>query len=388
MASSNYRAGVHLWMPNLFNFKGGIQVYSDFFLSALQKLYPQVDYDVCLMHDSFVPPERKISLGTKFHFAGSWPQPLRTSAFLLQILKLGYWQRPDLVISTHLNFTPAAQCLKRLQGIPYWTVAHGIEAWDIQRPRLQAALQGAERILAVSHYTRDRLLQEQSLDPSRVSVLPNTFDPSRFQIGPKPRHLLERYGLDPQQPILLTVARLTDADRYKGYEQIIAALPQVREAIPNVHYLIVGKGKDQPRIEALIRRKGLQNAVTLAGFVPDQELCDYYNLCDLFVMPSKREGFGIVYLEALACGKPAIGGNQDGAVDALCRGEIGALVNPDDVGEIAHTIVSILKGTYPNPLLYQPETLRQQVIQKFGFSHYTQGLGELLPLSRLGAAHL
>lgn len=387
MASSNHQAGVHLWMPNLFNFKGGIQVYSNFFLSALQKLYPQVHYDVCLMHDSFVPQEQERLPGAKFHLAGGWPQPLRTSAFLVQILRLGYWQQPNLVISTHLNFTPAAQCLKRLRGIPYWTVAHGIEAWDIQQPRLQAALQGADRILAVSHYTRDRLLQEQSLDPSRVSVLPNTFDPSRFQIGPKPRHLLDRYGLDSQQPILLTVARLTDADRYKGYEQIIAALPQVRETIPNVHYLIVGKGKDQPRIEALIRQKGLQNAVTLAGFVPDQELCDYYNLCDLFAMPSKREGFGIVYLEALACGKPAIGGNQDGAVDALCRGEIGALVNPDDGGEIAHTIVSILKGTYPNPLLYQPEALRQQVIQKFGFSHYTQGLGELLPLSRLEGAH-
>lgn len=378
MASSNHRLGVHLWMPNLFNFKGGIQVYSDFFLSALQKLYPQVDYDVCLMHDTFVPQGQEISPGAKFHFVGSWPQPLRTSAFLLQILRLGYWQRPDLVISTHLNFTPAAQCLKRLRGIPYWTVAHGIEAWDIQQPRLQTALQGADRILAVSHYTRDRLLQEQFLDPRRIVVLPNTFDLERFQICPKPRHLLDRYGLNPQQPTILTVARLSSNEQYKGYDQILNALPHIRRSIPNIRYVLVGKGDDLPRIQQLLTKWDLADCVILPGFVPEEELCDHYNLCDVFAMPSRAEGFGIVYLEALACGKAALAGNQDGATDALCQGELGALVDPNNVQEIAETLIEILQGIYPNPLLYQPEVLRQEVIKRFGFDHFKQTLAEYL----------
>jgi glycosyltransferase involved in cell wall biosynthesis len=108
----------------------------------------------------------------------------------------------------------------------------------------------------------------------------------------------------------------------------------------------------------------------LTGFIPDEELTAHYQLCDVFAMPSKKEGFGIVYLEALACGKPTLGGNQDGALDALCRGELGALVDPDDVQAIAHTLVEILQGTYPNPLIYQPEQLRQRVIDIYGFERF------------------
>ncbi len=376
---------LHLWFPGLLESRGGIQVYSNFLLEALTDLYPNLDYDVCLKHSTCV---QSFGLAkARFHCAGTWPLFLRTPAFAAQIAGLGLWQRPDLVIATHLNFTIAAYWLKRLAGIPYWAIAHGVEAWGIQRPELKRALQQADRILAVSGYTRDRLLKEQNLDPSRVSLLPNTFDPSRFQPAPKPAYLLERYGLKPEQPILLTVARLAEVERYKGYDRVLAALPQIRQAIPNIHYLIVGKGNDQLRIEQLIAQFQLQDCVTLAGFVPDQQLCDYYNLCDVFAMPSKREGFGIVYLEALACGKPTLGGNQDGAIDALCGGELGALVNPDDVDAIAQTLIQILQGTYAHPLLYKPELLRQSVIETYGFGRFKQTLAnhfkEFFPVQAL-----
>ena len=156
----------------------------------------------------------------------------------------------------------------------------------------------------------------------------------------------------------------------------------IRQTISDVHYLIVGKGKDRPRIENLIEKLGLQDCVTLAGFIPDEQLSDYYNLCDLFAMPSKKEGFGIVYLEAMACGKPALGGNQDGAVDALCQGELGVLVNPDDIEEIAQTIIQILQGKYPNSLIYQPEELRKKVVDIFGFESFKQTLSSYM-LERL-----
>jgi len=112
--------------------------------------------------------------------------------------------------------------------------------------------------------------------------------------------------------------------------------------------------------------------------VPDEELSDHYNLCDVFAMPSKREGFGIVYLEALACGKPALGGNQDGAVDALCAGKLGALVDPDDIEAIAQSLIHMLQGTYPNPLMYQPEALRQAVIDTYGMEAFQRRLANLL----------
>lgn len=369
---------LHLWFPNIFEFKGGIQVYSAFLLEALQSLYPDIDYDVFLKHDTRAIPNFCFLTNTRFQFAGTWPLPLRTAIFATQLVGNGLRQRPNLVLMTHLNFTVAAYWLKRLAGIPYWTVAHGVEAWNIRHPTLQTALHYAERIIAVSSYTRDRLLKEQNLDPAKISLLPNTFDASRFQIKPKPQHLLNRYQLTAEKPIILTVARLDSSERYKGYDQILQALPEIRRQIPNVHYLLVGKGSDRPRIEQLIAKLNLQECVTLTGFIPDDELCVHYNMCDVFAMPSKGEGFGIVYLEALACGKPTLGGNQDGAIDALCHGELGALVDPDNIGAIAQTLIQILQGTYPHPIMYQPEILRQKVIDTFGFERFKQTLADLI----------
>lgn len=97
--------------------------------------------------------------------------------------------------------------IKRLTGIPYWAFAHGIEAWDIQNPALKTAIHNADLILAGSGYTRDRLLNEEKLDPKKVVILPNTFDSNRFHPAPKPDYLLERYKLKPKQPVILTVAR-------------------------------------------------------------------------------------------------------------------------------------------------------------------------------------
>lgn len=374
MRNSLQKSKLHLWVPDIFEFKGGIQVYSAFLIEALQSLCHDIDYEIFLKHDTHSLQDFSFAEQTQFHFSGSWPLSIRTLAFTTDIVGHGLGQKPSLVIATHLNFTVAAYWLKRMVGTPYWTVAHGVEAWDIRRPGLQTALHHADRILAVSNYTRDRLIKEQNLDPNKISLLPNTFDPNRFKIAGKPTHLLERYKLKPEQPVILTVNRLSKSESYKGYDKVLKALPEIRQFLPDVHYIIVGKGDDIPRVKQLIQERQLQDCVTLAGFVPDTELCAHYNLCDVFAMPSKLEGFGIVYLEALACGKPTLGGNKDGAVDALCHGELGALVDPDDIGAIAQTLKQILQGNYPNSLMYQPEALRQKVIERFGFEQFKQTL--------------
>ncbi len=365
---------LHLWFPELFGAIGGIQTYSNFLFKAFQELNKGFQYEFFLKNDSFVDKITLKQQNIKFHFTGNWHGYLRTAVFASKIIGYGMWKRPDLVISSHLNFIVAAYWLKKITGVPYWAVAHGVEAWDIENQALKTALQEADKILAVSNYTRDRILKEQNIDPSKIVILPNTFDAERFKINPKPEQLLKRYGLTLDQPIILTVARLASSEAYKGYDKILQALPEIRTKIPNVHYILVGKGSDRTRIETLITELDLQDCVTLAGFVPDEELCDHYNLCDVFAMPSKGEGFGIVYLEALACGKPTLGGNQDGAIDALCNGELGVLVNPDDIKNIAQSLIQILQGTYPNPLIYQPEVLRQKVIDYFGFEQFQETL--------------
>jgi glycosyltransferase involved in cell wall biosynthesis len=375
----NHASRLHLWAPGLFGFKGGIQVYSQFLLNALKTVYPDVLYDVFLMHDrptqntGSIERSQKDASPCRFHYTGHIPQPFRTPAFAAQLLGSALWHRPRLIITTHLNFTKVAHRVKQLTGIPYWAIAHGFEAWDVQDPETQRALQNADRILAVSTYTRERLLQHLPLDPNRIQLLPNTFDASRFRVASKPAHLLQRFGLRADQPILLTVNRLAAGEPFHSYDQILAALPTIQTSLPDVHYVIVGKGDDRPRLEQLIAKHQMQHCVTLAGFVPDEDLPDFYNLCDVFAMPSKLEGFGIVYLEALASGKPVLGG-LDGAIDALQNGRLGALVAPDDQAAIAQTLTELLQKTYPNPLLYNPDALRQAAIETFGFEAFCHTL--------------
>lgn len=353
---------IHLWTPGLFDFKGGIQTYSSFLLEGLQAVLPGATLRVFTLHDAPATLPTASQAQVSYHTTGHVPTRLRTAAFAAQTGWAALGDRPDLIITTHVNFTPVAHALKRLD-LPYWGVAHGFEAWDVAKPQVRRGMAGADKILAVSGFTRDRIRQSQALQ--NLGILPNTFNSQRFQVAPKPLHLLKRYGLRADQPVILTVNRLEAGEPFHSYDQILAALPTIKAALPEVHYLIVGKGDDRPRLERLIAEHRLQDCVTLAGFVADDELPDHYALCDVFAMPSQLEGFGIVYLEAMACGRPVLAG-LDGGQDALNQGELGALVDAEDVSAIAHSLMQILTGTYPNPLIYQPQALRQRAIEAFG----------------------
>ena len=163
----------------------------------------------------------------------------------------------------------------------------------------------------------------------------------------------------------MTVARLSSTERYKGYDRMVEALPRVRECCGPVHFLVVGTGDDHVRVEALAHRVGVADCVTFAGFVPDDELADHYRLADLFAMPSTGEGFGIVFLEAMACGTPVLGGNQDGSVDALAGGRLGMLVDPTSIEEIADGLVSLLTKKGP-ALWFDPAELSTEATRAFG----------------------
>jgi glycosyltransferase involved in cell wall biosynthesis len=365
---------IQIWLPGM-TATGGIQAFSRDLLAALGHGVDDVRKVVMVKSD---PPAASDSDGITRHCFGRWPGALQTAAFTLGLIVSAVFYRPSLIVVGHANFARVAAWIKRLLGIPYWVIVYGIEAWDENGKRVAAGLSSADRILAISNFTRDKVVEQLGLDPSRFMLLPTTFDDARFSPEPKSAALLGRLGLRPNQPIILTVCRLAAQERYKGYDQVISALPKVLRAFPAAHYVIVGRGPDEARIREMVARLGLERHVTLAGFVGEEELAGYYNLCEVFAMPSKKEGFGIVFLEALACGKPVIAGNKDGSVDAVCRGELGALVDPDDVDEIAESLVGILQGSYPAPALYRPDELRRRVIDAYGFERFTGTLAGYL----------
>lgn len=366
----------HIWAPELYSLTGGIQSFSRQFIDAVKAIPSAQQIRVLLKNETVSDGLTNCSRFT--HSYGNWPLPLRTPRFAVECLRWAKAERPKLIVATHLHFGPLARVAKRLTKIKYILIAHGFEAWQLNDRARIRALQEADLILSVSRFTRDSIVHRLGVDSARVEILPNTFSPARFSVSAKSPQLLKQYGLDSRHRVILTVCRLAGSERYKGYDRILHALPAIRKNVPSVRYLLVGSGPDRPRIESLAQDLGVRDAVIFAGFVPDEQLRDYYNLCDLFAMPSKAEGFGIVFLEALACGRPVLAGNKDGSCDALADGELGLLVDPDNLEEIAVEIVKVLQGKHPHPYIYRREYLQQRVTELFGFQKFKQTVAERL----------
>lgn len=396
---------VHVWVPELISKRGGIQTFSRCLIEALVDILGSDHVRVMAKNDPEQTEDREQRSAVSGQWSrgplsvvtglaptrgwGSYPVALRTPIFFFGIIWRAVRDKPDLILSAHLNFGIAGYVVKLFTGIPYWCVAHGVEAWDLHRYLGRLGLLKSDLVLAVSNYTRERLLNEQPLKPQQVVVLPNTIDPDAIKPGPKPDYLMRRHALTVRDKVILTVARLAEPERYKGYDQVLRALPAIRGEIPDLKYVLVGEGEDRSRIEKLIRDLNVCDAVVLAGGVPQRELADYYNLCDVFAMPSKGEGFGIVYLEALVCGKPVLAGNSDGSSEPLQNGELGTLVNADDVAQIASEIVAILReqgaGSKEQGVA-NGERLREETLKRFGFGQFRNRLRELLAPQRSGVA--
>ena len=369
---------IHVWVPEYTSAVGGIQTFSRFVIRALRDIFPRAELEVFSKNDTSFPDPTNNS-ATIFRPLGWWPTRLRTAAFAAELTRRAVRERPNLIITTHANFAPVAHSMKSLLGIPYLAIGHGIEVWDLKPSTTLRALRAATAIAAVSAFTRDRMSSVLRLPKDAIAILPNTFDPEEFYPDTrKPHFLLARYRLRPDQPVILTISRLASAERYKGYDQILRSLAKVRERFPDVRYILGGRGPDRGRIESLVCELRLTANVTLAGYVPDHELRSHYNLCDVFAMPSKGEGFGIVFLEAMACGKPVVAGNKDGSVDAVLNGQIGALVDPDSVNDIGLALVQILAREHPQKLLFNPEVLRRKAIEVYGYDQFVNQLQRIL----------
>jgi glycosyltransferase involved in cell wall biosynthesis len=141
----------------------------------------------------------------------------------------------------------------------------------------------------------------------------------------------------------MTLTRLASSERYKGYDIVIESLQELIKKNPSFKYLIIGKydHAEKRRLDQLIRKAGLQSRVVFTGFVPDEELSRHFNLADIYIMPSEKEGFGIVFIEAMYYNKPVIAGNKDGSKDALLNGKLGVLVDPSSREEVSEAIENI-----------------------------------------------
>ena len=165
----------------------------------------------------------------------------------------------------------------------------------------------------------------------------------KFRRHAQESNIIEEYGLQGKK-ILMTASRLVAK---KNHENVLKSLPLVIKVIPDIIYIIIGKGKEEEKLIRLTKDMGLGKYVKFVGFVEPKDMPMYYDICDIFIMPSKTvdfdyESFGIVYIEANACGKPVIGGKSGGVEDAVIDGVTGLLVDPENIEEIAQTIIRLL----------------------------------------------
>jgi glycosyltransferase involved in cell wall biosynthesis len=248
----------------------------------------------------------------------------------------------DIILCGHRNLLPVAWGLARLKGVRLVLVIHGVEAWTPGRSRVLNWLAGRiDALISVSRVSAQRFCAWSRFPIEDVTILPNCVDFDRFRPQPKNAALLERHALG-QGPVIMTVGRILANERYKGFDEVLAAMPRLLVHYPTMKYLIVGDGSDRVRLEEKVRAMGLGEAVVFAGRIAEIEKVAYYNLADAYVMPSSGEGFGIVLIEALACGVPVVGSSIDGARDALLGGELGRLVDPTDTDALVDAIAAAL----------------------------------------------
>jgi phosphatidyl-myo-inositol dimannoside synthase len=184
-------------------------------------------------------------------------------------------------------------------------------------------------VISISQITKQRFLTWSTVRDNQVYLLPNAIHMEEYGIGEKPHYLEQRYGVAGKK-VLMTLGRLQKSEQQKGIDEMLEILPELQAEEKNLSYLIAGDGDDKQRLEAKAESLGLNRHVIFAGHVPETEKADHYRLADTFVMAGRQEGFGFVFLEAMASGTPVVASSLDGSREAVLDGKLGEFADPDD----------------------------------------------------------
>ncbi|WAC39061.1 glycosyltransferase family 4 protein [Pedobacter sp. SL55] len=353
-----------------FSFTGGIEKACRSLMYAISQ-QERMSLSTWSMYDATADCDHKYAAQSIFKgFSGS------RISFALAVLRNAF--KFDKVVLSHINlllFGKLINIIKPSTQIILW--AHGIEVWRTIPNWKKKFLQEKAEIWAVSNYTKQQLIERHQIPSANIKVLHNTLDPfykipSNFT---KPSNLLDQYQIKPDAFVLFTLTRLSATEHAKNYDLAINAVKALKAQFPQLVYIIGGKAdeQEQMRLSQLIAKHQLSDEVKIIGFIEEKEIEAHYRLADCFVLPSKKEGFGIVLIEAAAHGCQVIAGNIDGSTDALLNGKLGQLVNPDSEEEIIKAIQQALN----NPA-HEPKAQQALTVKQFGFDRYVEKVGALL----------
>ncbi len=354
-----------------FSKTGGIERFNRCFLKALTEL------DESEVTDSYSLSAYDNNVNEQYYPANKY-LGLKTNKFAFVTQSVVTARKFDIIFLGHINMAIVGVIIKKIfPSKKVVLITHGIDVWRPLTGARAAILKIADHIFSVSNFTKSKLSELHQVDPNRVHVFPNTIDPF-FPIPDAVApidSLDERYGISKEDFVIYTLTRLSSTELFKGYDKVIEAIGLLVKKYHHIKYVIAGKYDDaeKQRIDKLVKQHKVENNVVLAGFVDENELVDHYRMADLYIMPSKKEGFGIVFIEALVCGLPVVAGNADGSVDALLNGELGTLVNPDSTAEIKEAIITHLENSYRTDE-QKRINIRRKTLDNFSFEKYRQRL--------------
>ncbi|MEM7530719.1 MAG: glycosyltransferase family 4 protein [Chloroflexota bacterium] len=278
--------------------------------------------------------------------------------FYPRFLRLCKQEKTNVIVCGHIAVGLVSWLLAKKLKCKFVIVTYGNEiTGPVERNQpieywfCKFLLNQADAIVSISNFTTDAVLQ-WGVSPEKIHKIHPGVDPKIFHPNISTANIIEKHNLK-ESHVILTVARLVER---KGHDMIIQGMPKILADVPNTKYLIIGTGRFQDSLKQLAEDIGVADHIIFAGYIKDEMLPNYYCASDVFVMPSRQmvgsvEGFGIVYLEANACGKPVIAGRSGGSLDAIVDGETGLFVDSTNIDDIANAIIRILRDkSYANIL--------------------------------------
>jgi phosphatidylinositol alpha-1,6-mannosyltransferase len=319
---------------------GGIQEVSRQTVRALLEISIQKRWSLALLGLNDPPGVHDFSAGeNKIAFRGFGRSKLR---FILAALQNAS-KKPLIVLAAHPNLAPIALWMKRLAPkTKIIVMAHGVEVWQPLPPRRHAALLAADILLAASASTVQKLTEVQQVPPDKIRKLPWPLDPEILNMADAPAILTTPEAFPPS-PVILTVGRSAASEQYKGTDDLLRALAQLRATHKDLTLAAVGAGDDLPRLQKLAVDLGVTTAVRFLSNLSKQELAACYARADIFALPSTGEGFGLVFLEAMAFARPIVAAAAGGSTDLVEHNVNGLLIPPRDQAALAKALDQLLR---------------------------------------------
>ncbi len=288
----------------------------------------------------------------------------------------------DVIVLGHINLALVGLVLRFLfPRTRQVLLAHGVEVWQPLGRVASAFLGRADAVWAVSQFTANQLSELHGVDAQRIQILHNTLDPAFTDAAADNTALLqERWRLGNRHPVLLTVARLRHTEEAKGYDKVLEALPALIEAFPQLVYVLAGPWDEveYQRVQQKARDLGVAGHLAMPGSVDRSLLPGLYRHSQVFVMPSTKEGFGIVFLEAAWCGTRVVAADAGGAPEALLQGRLGMLVPPGNPKALEEALIQALSA----PLTASQQAEQKKLVaEQFGFDNFTRRQASLLAAS-------